>query len=428
MVDQSPELRVETLGACAFNSPLLARSKDSTFEFTSDEERVLVDVEGPIDPSRAFEKAGPRARVFFDVAWSRAAIATCGGLCPGINNAVRALVLQLHHLYGLKDILGIRDGFSGLVPQPPREPMQLNPDAVRTMHRLGGSVLGSSRHRANPVETVNVLENLKIDMLFLIGGEGTLRAANAIHAEIQKRGRPISIVCLPKTIDNDIPLLDKTFGFETAVDLARVAIDSAHTEATGAPNGIGVVKLMGRDSGFIAAAATLASAEANFCLLPEFPYDERKFLDAVRERVVSRGHAVVVVAEGCGVGLAKENAEHDASGNLRYASAELDIGQHLRDVLVRHFAEKKVPVNVKYIDPSYTIRSAPANGADSIYSTQLARHAAHAAMAGKTNVVIGRKNGIFVHVPVAAAITHKRRVDAELWQLVCEVTGQPALS
>jgi 6-phosphofructokinase 1 len=429
MTDPLTELRVDSLGPTRFVSPLAARRSPNTWSFTHDGERVIISAEGAIDLSRTFEKAGPRESLFFDPTRSRAAIATCGGLCPGINNAVRSLVLQLHHVYGVPEVLGIRDGFGGLVPDPVHPPVVLGTEAVRTMHPLGGSVLGSSRHRVVPQEAVDVLVRDKIDMLFLIGGEGTLRAAANVHAEVKRRGLHIAIVCIPKTIDNDIPMLDKTFGFETAVDYARLAIDAAHTEATGAPNGVGVVKLMGRDSGFIAAAATLASAEANFCLIPEFSFDVRKLLSAIEARVLSsRGHAVVVVAEGCGAALVTEKAEHDDSGNIRYASADLDIGQHLRDRFVEYFKGRKLAVNVKYIDPSYTIRSAPANGADSIYSSELARHAVHAAMAGKTNVVVGRKNGIFVHVPIATAITHKRRVDHELWRQVCEVTGQPALA
>ncbi len=422
------ELRVESLGPSRFASPLAARLQLDMRAFTREDERVLISAEAPFDLGRTFEKAGPRESVFFEGPRSRAAITTCGGLCPGINNAVRSLVLQLHHAYGVREVFGIRDGFAGLVPNPVRAPMRLVTDAVRFMHRLGGSVLGTSRHRVIPEEAVDVLVRDHIDMLFLIGGEGTLRGASAVQAEIARRKLSIAVVCIPKTIDNDIPLLDKTFGFDTAVDLARVAVDAAHTEATGVPNGIGVVKLMGRDSGFIAATAALASGEANFCLLPEFPWSERTLFAAIEARVVSRGHAVLVVAEGCGVTLVTDASDHDASGNLRYTSAALDIGQHLRDRLAAHFKERSVAVNLKYIDPSYTIRSAAANGADSIYSSVLARHAVHAAMAGKTNVVVGRKNGIFVHVPIPAVIANKRRVDHELWRLVCEVTGQPPLA
>jgi len=427
-MDPLTELRVESLGPSRFASPLGARRQEGSWSFTREDERVLISAEGPVDLARTFEKAGPRESVFFDASRSRAAIVTCGGLCPGINNAVRALVLQLHHVYGVPDVSGIRDGFGGLVPSPLHAPVPLGTEAVRVMHRLGGSVLGSSRHRVVPEEAVDVLVRDEIDMLFLIGGEGTLRGASAVQAEVARRKLSIAVVCVPKTIDNDIPMLDKTFGFDTAVDLARVAIDAAHTEATGAPNGVGIVKLMGRDSGFIAAAATLASGEANVCLLPEFPWDERRLFAAILARVGSRGHAVVVVAEGCGALLVTGKSEHDAFGNPRYASAALDIGQHLRDNLVGYFKERSLAANVKYIDPSYTIRSAPANGSDSIYSSELARHAVHAAMAGKTNVVVGRRNGIFVHVPISAVVTHKRRVDHELWRLVCEVTGQPPLA
>ncbi len=403
--------------------------------FLTEADKVLADPEfspsRPIVTSAAFEKAGPRRELRFNPTKARAAIVTCGGLCPGINNAVRALVLQLHHGYGVPTVLGIRWGFEGLVTASGAEPIPLGPETVRHVHRLGGSFLGTSRGRQDVGAMVDTIARLEIDVLFAIGGNGTLQGAHAIHEELARRGRQVAVVALPKTIDDDVPYLDKTFGFETAVDMARVAIDAAHTEATGARYGIGLVKLMGRDSGFIAAAATLASSEANFCLLPEFPFvidGEQGLFAAVERRLEHRGHAVIVVAEGCGASLVHEGAERDPSGNVRYASPDLDIGPHLRDALHAHFSERGLGVTLKYIDPSYTIRAAPANATDAMYCGELGRHAVHAAMSGCTDVVVGRYHGVFVHIPIPLAISHTRRVDDELWTAVREVTGQPPLT
>ncbi|HEX7600333.1 MAG TPA: ATP-dependent 6-phosphofructokinase [Polyangiaceae bacterium] len=391
--------------------------------------------EHPLEPAKAFEKAGPREFLAFNPRKVRAAIVTCGGLCPGINNAVRSLYFELHHGYGVPEVLGFRYGFEGMAPDSGLQPVHFKPEHVRHIHRLGGSFLGTSRGRHDPAAMVSTLTRLSIDMLFAVGGNGTLQGAHAIHEELVRRGRHVAVVSLPKTIDDDIPYVDKTFGFETAVDMARTAIDAAHTEACGARNGIGIVKLMGRDAGFIAALATLASSEANFCLLPEFPFaleGEHGLLTAVQRRIENRGHAVIVVAEGCGAALYRTHeprglVERDASGNLSYASGGLDIGPRLRDALRDHFERARIPVTIKYIDPSYTIRAAPANGTDAVYCSELGRHAVHAAMAGRSDTVVGRYHGLYVHVPTALAVSHTRRVDPVLWNAVCEVTGQPPL-
>ena len=421
------------LGEATIPSPLRGRA------WVRDDERVVADPhssrERPLDPEKAFGKAGPREFLYFSPRKVRAAIVTCGGLCPGINNAVRSLYFELHHGYGVQEVLGFRYGFDGMEPDSGLQPVHMKPEHVRHIHRLGGSFLGTSRGRHDPAALVATLRRLSIDMLFTVGGDGTLHGAHALHEELARQGHPIAVVSLPKTIDDDIPFLDKTFGFETAVDMARIAIDAAHTEAGGARNGIGIVKLMGRDAGFIAAAATLASSEANFCLLPEFPFaleGEHGLLTAVQRRIESRGHAVIVVAEGCGASLRGAHdrgatVERDASGNLSYAIGGLDIGPHLRDALRDHFARARITATIKYIDPSYTIRAAPANGTDAVYCSELGRHAVHAAMSGRTDTVVGRYHGVYVHVPTALAISHSRRVDSVLWTAVCEVTGQPSL-
>ncbi len=440
---RSPEWVVRTLGTRTFPSPLgLSTLKgDEVPDYVDDRTRILFDVEmlpgQTVDPTQAFEKAGPRECIFFDPSKVRAAIVTSGGLCPGINNVIRSIVLHMHHKYGVREVLGIKFGFEGLDPTCGHEPMKLGPEEVRHIHSRGGTVLGTSRGRREAVTMVDTLQELGVDILFTIGGDGTMRAAHAIAEEAIRRGLKLAVVGVPKTIDNDVAYVDKTFGFETAVSMAKIAIDAAHTEALSALNGIGLVRLMGREAGFIAAHATLASHDVNVCLVPEVrfeldgPYGLLKYLE---ERLKARGHAVLVVAEGCGKLLASNfgrpetlTAPRDASGNLRFAAKELDIGSYLKGRIEQYFADAHLPLTLKYIDPSYMIRGVPADAMDAVFCDQLARDAVHAAMAGKTDVLVGRWHRAFTHVPLALALSQKKRIDPdrELWLAVTETTGQP---
>ena len=430
------DLDVTTLGDRRFPSPLALSTvrDDQIADYVPDRARVTLTVETTLDeavaPPVLFEKAGPRQAIFFEPGRTRAGIVTCGGLCPGINNVIRSMVLELHHRYGVKEVLGFRYGFEGLCREVGVAPILLGPDQVRHIHTMGGSFLGLSRGRQDPARMVDTLVERGVDILFAIGGDGTLRGAHAIHEEIARRGLKIAVVGVPKTIDNDIAFIDKTFGYDSAVEVARDAVDAGHTEAIGARNGISVVKLMGRDSGFIAAAATLASLDVNFCLVPEVRFDlegEHGLLATLERRLAERSHAVIVVAEGCGAALEGEGAERDASGNIRYSSASADIGPALRDAIAAHFAAIKRQVSVKYIDPSYMIRSVRANASDSIFCDSLARHAVHAGMAGKTDLVIGRWHRLFTHVPLPISIGQKKRIDpdGDLWLAVTSTTGQP---
>ena len=425
--------QVSTLGARAFKSPLNLSTTpgDGIGDFVPDEARVLYCVEViPGQPCRneiSFEKAGPREFIYFRPEGTRAAIVTCGGLCPGINNVIRSIFMELHYHYGVKDVLGIRYGYQGLNPAKGKPPISLTRQFVETIHREGGSVLGSSRGAQDPRGMVDYLKKEGVRLLFCVGGDGTQRAVHRIYEEISRRGLEIAVVGIPKTIDNDILFVSRTFGFATALEKAREVIDCAHNEARGAPNGIGLVKLMGRDAGFIAAGATLASQEVNFCLIPEVPFaleDEGGFLEVLKKRILARGHAVIVVAEGAGQDLmGGEVEERDASGNVKHQ----DIGVFLKDRITEYFAGLGFPMNLKYFDPSYFIRSVPANGDDSLMCNGLARHAVHAALAGKTDVLIGLWNDVLIHVPIPLAIAGKKRVspEGELWMGVIEATGQP---
>ncbi len=433
------QLEVDSLGERTVPSPLELSTipGDEIADYVPDQARVLLNVERnageEIDTSLDFEKAGPRQHIYFDPGKTRAAIVTCGGLCPGLNHVIRSIVLQLHHHYGVPDILGYRYGYKGLNPAHGFEPRRLGPAEVRNIHTSGGSVLGTSRGGEEIGTMVDTLERDDVQILFAIGGDGTLKGANAIYEEVKRRGKKIAIVGVPKTIDNDIAYVDKTFGFDTAVEVARLALNGAHTEAASALNGIGLVKVMGRDSGFIAAAATLASLEVNYCLVPEVHFDlegEHGLLRHLTKRIRQRGHALIVVAEGCAKSFASMPLRRDASGNIQYAAADLDVGLFLQDAITEHFREQGMPVTLKYIDPSYMIRSVPANANDSVFCDILARHAAHAGMAGKTGIVLGRWHNIGIHVPLTLATSEKKRIDPDSgqWLSVTETTGQPDLS
>lgn len=418
------DLRVTTLGDARVASPLAHR------RFTPDSARLLVDIdlqEGEQPDPLAFEKAGPRENVYFDPARCKAAIVTCGGLCPGLNNVIRHLYYTLHTAYGVPAVLGIRHGYLGLTPESPLPPLELTADWVESIHHVGGTMLGTSRGHQDPAVMVRFLAEQGVNLLFPIGGDGTQHCAHEIAKEARRQGVELSVVGIPKTIDNDIRFCFQTFGFLSAVTEAERVIDRAHVEAKSVPRGVGLVKLMGRESGFIAAAATIASGEVNFCLVPEEPLEldgAGGFLAKLERRLDDRSHAVVVVAEGAGQDLIAglDPDAQDKSGNRRLG----DIGVLLKDRLTEHFAGIGKPIGMKYFDPSYYIRSVAANAADSLLTERFARHAVHAAIAGKTDLFVGFWNGRIVHVPLAVSVGKKRHMepDSELWSAVLAITGQ----
>jgi 6-phosphofructokinase 1 len=419
------DFTTEKLGECVFPSPM----RDG--RFTGDDERIMYhsrfnDIKPFIAVGKEppmLELAGPRQRIFFDPATIACGVVTCGGLCPGINDVIRAITLSLFHHYGVRKIYGFRYGYEGLVKRLGHTPLGLTPESVDSIGELGGTILASSRGPQDPGEMVDYLEELGVGILFAIGGDGTLKGAGAIAGEAARRGRPISVIGIPKTIDNDISYVQKTFGFETAVAEAQRAIYAAHTEATGARNGVGLVKLMGRDSGFIAAYSSLVDSQVNFCLVPEVTFTLDGLLQSLKERLARRGHAVIVAAEGAGQELLAATVESDASGNAKLG----DIGTHLRDAIKGAFSSSGIECNLKYIDPSYIIRSQPANPHDSALCLLLGQNAVHAGMSGRSNLVVGLWNHQFTHVPIALATSARKKIDPEgwLWGSVLASTGQP---
>jgi len=433
------DLEIDTIGECRHPSPLGERLAKSSMHFVGQADRVLLEDNiasvvrhrEDLSAAPAFELAGPRHEIFFEPSKLTCGVVTCGGLSPGLNNVIRGLVSELTYGYGVRNILGFRYGYQGLVPRHGIGALRLNPDVVAEAHYNGGTMLGTSRGNQDPREMVDRLEQLGIGVLFVIGGDGTLRGAMAVVDEIRRRGSSIAVVGIPKTIDNDIHFIDRSFGFETAYSAAVDVIRGAHVEATSARNGIGVVKLMGRHSGFIACHAALASRDVDFVLIPEVPLHlegRRGLLELIEAKLDEQSHAVIVVAEGAGQELCDAGSNGplgtDASGNAKLA----DIGVVLRDRIVAHFRRRRTEISLKYIDPSYHIRSVPASAADSVFCWNLARNAVHAAMAGNTNMLIGRWHGHFVHVPMPLATRYRKEVDphGDLWAAVVESTGQPS--
>jgi 6-phosphofructokinase 1 len=415
-------MEITTLGEARFPSPLPFHVSDKARVLYN----VIADPDAPTGEDYLFELAGPREKLFFDPKKTRAAVVTCGGLCPGLNNVIRSLVLQLYHGYGVREIVGFVDGYQGLDPWRGKQPIALTPEFVEDIHKDGGSALNTSR---GPVDIHVAVDNLirrKIDILFVVGGDGTQRGGAEIFQEAKRRGHALAVVGIPKTIDNDVSFVWRTFGYVTAVEEAAKALTCAHTEAHSVFNGISLVKIMGRHAGFIAAGATIASQDVNFTLIPEVPFaleGEGGLLEALKARIASRAHAVILVAEGAGQHLLEGESEGcDASGNVKLK----DIGLFLRERIDAYFKAEGVPIALRYFDPSYLIRSVPASGEDAILCDFYARNAVHAAMAGKTGLVIGHQHDLFTHVPIELLAKHQKRLDPskQLWLGVLAATGQ----
>ncbi len=429
---------IPTLGPLRVPSPIKRGEKgELRRSFVNDTDKVVMDVDlnhinKMIQEEQslpAFEMAGPREKLYFDPSKLRCGLVTCGGLCPGLNDIIRAIVLELFYGYGVNNIFGFKYGLQGFIPKYMHEIMDLKPEIVANIHEMGGSILGSSRGPQPIDEIVDSIERMNIGILFMIGGDGTLMAATKIADAITERGLKISVIGIPKTIDNDIHLVSRSFGFDTAVDVATQAIRSAHNESAAYPNGIGLIKLMGRYSGFIAATATLAQQDVNFVLIPEVDFDLKGpngFLTALEKRLNQRGHAVIVAAEGAGQKFFENiTTERDESGNIRLK----DIGLFLKDAIISYFHAKGIDVSLKYIDPSYMIRSLPANANDNVFCSFLGRDAVHAGMAGKTKLLVGRWNNHFVHIPMSASAGKRKKIDPreKLWLGVLGATGQGSL-
>src|SRR5574344_196461 len=432
MAGDKYDFTIETLGPCKVQSPIELSTVVGDFRanYVKDDSfvRYKVNVFSGKDTddqtsSNLMQKAGPREFIYFDPKHVR------GGICTGLNDVIRAVVRCLWNRYGVRSIQGFQYGFKGFFPDEGFDTIDLNPDNVDEIHKIGGSFLGTSRGGGDRVsDIVDCIEKMGINMMFIIGGDGTQRGALDIADEVDKRGLKVSVIGIPKTVDNDLQFIDRSFGFETAVQQAKEAIASIHMEAHSQINGIGLVKLMGRESGFIATATALASHECNYCLIPEVPFDmegPNGLLASLENRLARRNHAVIIVAEGAGQDLLTKTNKKDDSGNKKLA----DIGTFLRDKIIEYFGNKNIHINLKYIDPGYQIRAAVTNASDSIYCERLGNNAVHAAMAGKTKMVVGLVHDKFVHIPIQAVTMHRNVVDPEgaLWRDALDATGQPIM-
>lgn len=437
MAEFKPEdLAIKALGERTIISPLDQQFQETgrTHAFYGDDSRVLLDhnlahIQGTFERGEeplCFEAAGPRRKIFFRPEDTTCAIVTCGGLCPGLNDVIRSIVMQAYYRYKVPRTLGIAYGFEGLIPDYGHRLINLTPSYVTNIHRFGGTALGTSRGPQETRRMVDQLIELKVNILFVVGGDGTQRGGKDIGEEALRRGYRLAVVGVPKTIDNDMAYMDKSFGYETACAAAVDAIAAAHTEARSARNGIGLVKLMGRHSGFIACSAAISSGDANCVLIPEVPFaleGDHGLLEQLRQRVMQRGHSVVIVAEGAGQNLVEASGA-DASGNKRLG----DIGVFLKKRIEEYFQQCKTELTLKYIDPSYMIRSVAASPQDRTYCMRLGQAAVHAGMAGKTALVVARWHNSYVHLPVGVATSARRTVDpgGDLWLSLLESTGQPA--
>ncbi len=425
MKNSDPDFAVPRLGECRIPSPM------SEAQFVGEAQHILyhsnlADIESRLESGKrppTLEMAGPREKIYFDPSKLKCGIVTCGGLCPGLNDVIRAIVMSLFHHYGVRTVFGFRYGYEGLSYKYGHVPLELTPEEVADIHEKGGTILGSSRGDQDVSDMVDTLERMNVGILFAIGGDGTLRGAHDVAEEVGRRGLKIAVIGVPKTIDNDIAYVERSFGFETAVSEAATAIYSAHAEAEGARNGIGLVKLMGRESGFIAAHAALAISDVNFCLVPEVRFALEVFLDTLRQRLEKRDHAVIVVGEGAGQNLLEATGERDASGNVRLS----DIGIFLRDQIKSYIKKIGMEAKLKYIDPSYTIRSMPANPHDSVFCLLLGHNAVHAGMTGRTDMLVSNWRREFAHVPIPLAVSERKQIDPQgrLWSNVLASTGQP---
>lgn len=420
--------QIEHLGEKKFDSPM----QNATF--TDDDAKVLYDRDFNAMKERyekynkvfAMEMAGPRKKIFHDPAWSKAAILTAGGLCPGLNDVIKSITLTLKQQYHVPVVYGIRYGYAGLNPACGHEPIILDKETVDDIHEQGGTILASSRGAQDTEVMLETLVRMDINLLFCIGGDGTLRAAHDLAVAAKKHSLNISIVGVPKTIDNDISCMDKTFGFETAVYATNPIITVAHNEAKGAYNGIGLIHVMGRDSGFIAAYAAMANTHVNFCLIPEEKFTledgENAFLPKLFDRLNRRHHAVVIVAEGAGQELIEGSRTKDKSGNVLHQN----IGLFLKEKIKEYSQKTGIEASIKYFDPTYTIRGIPANGTDAVFCMLLGQNAVHAAMAGCTDMVVGHWNESFTHVPIPMAVRERKKIDinGSLWSALRLITNR----
>eukprot|EP00277_Geminigera_cryophila_P010553 CAMPEP_0179411468 /NCGR_PEP_ID=MMETSP0799-20121207/3916_1 /TAXON_ID=46947 /ORGANISM="Geminigera cryophila, Strain CCMP2564" /LENGTH=462 /DNA_ID=CAMNT_0021183545 /DNA_START=1 /DNA_END=1386 /DNA_ORIENTATION=+ len=419
----------------ACESPLLALLSNTVSTDETCLDVIIIDsIQEEGRQYRQWIRAGPREALYFDPRKVVAGIVTCGGLCPGLNNVIQAITKTLHENYGADKVWGIPFGYKGFLSASGTQDFpwkELTSNTVSLIHKRGGTILGSSRGNRPDEHIDAIMERLikeGVTQLYVIGGDGTHKGANAISQEAVKRKLAMTVCCVPKTIDNDIAFIDKSFGFESAVGTAVGVINCALIEAQDSEQGVGIVKLMGREAGFVAVMATLASNDVDICLIPEGPFDVDKLCTYIGQRLDRHGHCIIVIAEGAGTEHFKDaDLGVDASGNRRLP----DVGLWLKEQIRSWWQEHGRAIQVRYIDPSYQLRSVSANPSDSVYCSDLGSTAVHGCMAGFTGFSAGRINQRYVYIPIEEMCKAKKvKVDTKsrVYNRMVVHTGQPDLA
>ena len=374
------------------------------------------------DNGELYIRGGPRFHIALDNLRVKACIMTCGGLCPGLNVVIRELVMALRYNYGVAEIYGIKWGFLGFTQKECW--IKLEPEDVKHIHLLGGTVLGTSRRGFDGEEISKQLIKNNVNMVFFIGGDGTHRGIKELSKILKEKKKKIILVGIPKSIDNDMPIIDKSFGLESVVQESVRTIRAANVEANCNLNGIGLVKLFGRSSGFVAMLSTLAARDVNICLIPEIPfnlYGENGLLDFIFQRMQVKEHCVIVVSDG-----ARFSVKDYKTSNGRPVE---DIGLVIKKEIIEKSEELGIEVNLKYMDPTYVVRAVPANEYDCNLCAKLAESAVHCAFAGFTNFSVGMINNKPCMIPLEKMCGKSERkveFNSDDYLMLLASTGQPS--
>jgi 6-phosphofructokinase 1 len=336
----------------------------------------------------------------------RVAVLTGGGDCPGINSVIRAIVRK-----ALKEgytVIGIKNGWKGLIE---KDTIPLNLDSVSGILPRGGTILGTSRTNPNEKEAdikkvKENLKSLKIEALIAIGGEDTLGVAHRLH---MKEG--LNIVGVPKTIDNDISATDRTFGFDTAVNIATEAIDRLHTTAE-SHHRVMVVEVMGRHSGWIGLEAGIAGG-ADEILLPEFPIDLEEVCALIKKRH-GRGKtfSIIVVAEGAkfkdGTEVLQEENLIDAFGHVRLGGIGQILGREI---------EKNTGFETRVTVLGHIQRGGTPTAFDRVLGTRYGVKAMELVMEGKFGQMASLQGDKITSVHLQKAVGKLKKVPDELYEI-----------
>lgn len=339
----------------------------------------------------------------------RIGVLTGGGDCPGLNAVIRAVVKSAINEYGW-EVLGIEDGFEGLIQSGKARPLTLAD--VRGILPRGGTILGTT-NRANPFhyevekdgevkvfdvsdDVVRHAEVLGIDVLVVIGGDGSLAIANELM------GKGLKVVGVPKTIDSDLQKTVITFGFDTAVNTAMEALDKLHTTAESHHRVI-ILEVMGRNVGWIALKGGIAGG-ADIILLPEIPYDIEVVAAKIGERY-RRGakFSIVVVSEGARPvgGEAVYQARREVGGVPRLGG----IGEVLAEQL-RQRTQAEIRVTVL----GYLQRGGSPTAFDRLLASRFGAMAVHLIAEGKLGHMVALESEHVVSVPIGEVVGEQKHV------------------